>query len=509
MKTNKKLIMGGLFVLIIIGIVIISLLMKAFVFNRIGERESVNQSQDDTNKIIELNPDIDYSKLDAALEKVPEHYNIRLSKTWAADLKELLDYVDLNKSTMTQELVNSYAVDIEKALEFIYPLSEIPQLYLKNNEGVITREYTSISVALLDKEGGEFEEIIDEAAELKIRGNSSTEVVKKTYTIKFSEKQDVLGMGKAKKWALIANAFDKSLMRNKMVFDFAKNIGLEYSPDCTFVDLYLNGRYMGNYLVTEVVEEAAARVDIDSENGDFLIEREYDRVDEDTTYFRTPIFGYRFGINEPEVVSDEQLETITEFFRKVEQAIQDRDWELFTSYVDERSYIDFYITNELFKVVDIDYSSTRFYIKDGKLYGGPPWDNDLSSGNAEEHFYYDYNYHEGFGPNSSYLGLWCNKNLYSYCYEFPEFKEALSKRYLELQDQIVNLYEDNSFGKNQIDLLIERFGKSFERNFTNTGWGFINDFILERVPESTFEGNVEYLRDWLKKRNEYLLTIIG
>ena len=34
---------------------------------------------------------------------------------------------------------------------------------------------------------------------------------------------------------------------------------------------------------------------------------------------------------------------------------------------------------------DIGFSSTRFYIKNGKLYAGPLWDLDLSSGNIDEH----------------------------------------------------------------------------------------------------------------------------
>ena len=344
------------------------------------------------------------------------------------------------------------------------------------------------------------------ASTVKIRGNSTPEVAKKSYTIKFVKKVGVLGMGKAKKWVLNANAFDKSLLRNKLVFDFASLIGLEYTPESTFADVWLNGKFIGNYLLSELVEVSPSRVNIDTDKGDFLIEREAERVSEGITYLTTPIFGSRFGVNEPEDITKEQLMVLTNFLEKVEMAIQARDWELFASYVDEKSYIDYYILSELFKVVDFDYASTRFYIKNNKLYAGPTWDYDLSSGNADDNFYYNYNYHEGFGSDSSYIGLWCNANLYRYCYEFPEFTAALRVRYKELQEVIKNLYEDNSIGTNQIDFLLEKNGKSFASNYNKAGWTFTQDFILERIPETTYEQNVEYLRGGLKKRNEFLLN---
>ena len=69
-------------------------------------------------------------------------------------------------------------------------------------------------------------------------------------------------MGAAKKWILLANAFDASNINNKMAYDFAAKAGCAYTPECRWVDLYLNGAYTGLYLLSERNEVDSQRVDI-------------------------------------------------------------------------------------------------------------------------------------------------------------------------------------------------------------------------------------------------------
>ena len=61
-------------------------------------------------------------------------------------------------------------------------------------------------------------------------------------------------------------------------------------------------------------------------------------------------------------------------------------------------------------------------------------------------------------------------------------------------------------GVNRIDRLIDKYGESFESNYRQGRWKI--DVVysdLERIPDPTFEENVEYMRDWLIRRNEWLL----
>ena len=106
------------------------------------------------------------------------------------------------------------------------------------------------------------------------RGNSTWEdSVKKPYGLELSRKTDLLGMGAAKKWVLLTNTFDASNINNKMVFDFAAKAGCAYTPECRWVDLYLNGEYAGLYLLSERNEVDPQRVDI-SGDGSFLVSME-------------------------------------------------------------------------------------------------------------------------------------------------------------------------------------------------------------------------------------------
>ncbi|HQG10747.1 MAG TPA: CotH kinase family protein, partial [Dermatophilaceae bacterium] len=91
------------------------------------------------------------------------------------------------------------------------------------------------------------------AAEFKGRGNYTWGLPKKPYQIKFNSWTAILGMPKAKAWVLLANDADGSLMRNKLAFDYALAIGSPYAPESRWVDLVVNGQYLGNYLVAEKV----------------------------------------------------------------------------------------------------------------------------------------------------------------------------------------------------------------------------------------------------------------
>ena len=96
------------------------------------------------------------------------------------------------------------------------------------------------------------------------RGNGtwSTSNVKNPYNIKLAKSTSLLGMSSAKKWCLLANAGDTSLVKNQLTYDFAKYIGIKYQPICKPVDLYVNQQYLGAYNLSEKVEIKSNRIDI-------------------------------------------------------------------------------------------------------------------------------------------------------------------------------------------------------------------------------------------------------
>lgn len=381
---------------------------------------------------------------------------------------------------------------------------DVPRIYIEGAHGVNVYDYVGCTVVAVDKKGGTLTSVADSKATVRIRGNSTSSGAKKPYNIKFSSNTDLFGMGKGKRFCLIANMYDPTLIRNHMVFGFAKELGLQYTLDSMLVDVYFNGSYVGCYQLCEAATEDESRVDIDTSKGDYIIERDA-RSDVGTTYITTSL-GHRFGINEPENTTNAQRLAIENHLRMAENAIRSRKIEEVRKYFDLESIIDSYICLEFFKNVDVVVGSTRFYCKDGKIYGGPVWDYDLSSGNCSSTYYVDYNNH--FGDSAE--GIWCNHIWYDDLMLIDEYKQMLYARYLEVQDLIINLYQDNVLGENAIDRIIDGASKSIQNNFSKTAWrpGAVYCDLM-RIPDKTYDENVAYLRAWLERRNQWLLKHWG
>ena len=122
-------------------------------------------------------------------------------------------------------------------------------------------EYAQLS--LVDAEGKiDYQDDLDK---ISGRGSGTWLFDKKSYNLKLNHPANLLGMGSGKKWVLLANVIDESHLRNKLVYDFAREIGSYsgFAPDCKHTDVFLNGTYVGMYLLTEKVEIAANRVEAD------------------------------------------------------------------------------------------------------------------------------------------------------------------------------------------------------------------------------------------------------
>lgn len=368
----------------------------------------------------------------------------------------------------------------------------------------LTKDY---SQAMIEYNNPNTSVNIKKEGKIKVRGNSTALAPKKPYKIKFEEKQDLLGKGEFKDWVLLANAFDKTLLRNKLVLDFGQKTKVSYNPNSEFVEVWLEDVFLGSYLLVDPIEAKKGRIEIDIENNEFLIEIEPDwRMEEGVTYITTKN-QLLFGVNEPEEVTEEQREFLQDFLDKAEAAMLSGDKEEYTKYIDLDSFVDFYIIQELFKNVDVAFSSTRFYVKGDKLYAGPLWDFDLSSGNANGVYYPDYGSNQTANAEG-HKGIWATKLLwYDHLMKDDYFLEQVKTRYKELQKDIVNLYEDNKKGTNQIDTFMAQYEASFRANYTDAKWDIDKPYSeYERFPNSTYKNNVEFLRQWFKSRNEWLLT---
>ena len=390
---------------------------------------------------------------------------------------------------------------------------DVPKVLIyTDGKEIIKDAYIDCELVIVDEEGGSYQTIRDAASTVKIRGNSTSSGEKKPYNIKFSEKTDVLGMGENKKWSLLANCYDKTLIRNLVVFDVAKQIGVPYTPDYKVVDVYVDNVLQGNYLLVDSIEVSPTRVDIDTSKNEFLLELDYNPRDEECKYFLSGQNRIRFAINEPELkdLTDEQFAYVTDLVTKAETALATGNMAEIEKYFDIESMANFYLVLEFFRNVDVNTSSTRFHVKDGKIYGGPVWDFDLSSGNYRWDYYrqmYD-------GGGQSYRGLHAvTMPWFGALVQVEEFQNIVNQKFLQHQDLFVNLYVDNVNGQNHIDETIALYKESIDRNYGEAGWDpskiYKEKDFLERYPEPTYEKNVEYYRKWLQRRNEWLLREWG
>ncbi len=284
----------------------------------------------------------------------------------------------------------------------VFMRSSLPSMYITLNEGesldTINADKNArigASAGISGTEGGEYD-LAPAAIEMKTRGNTTFWPDKKPYQIKFDKKTSLFGMGKAKKWILLANYYDGTMIRTKVFFDLAKEIGMDDAPDSVFLDLYIDGDYKGVYQLTEKIEIGSARIDLADEKGVIVEMESEQRLGEvNDPYFRTAVtrkpFVYKDYVTDFEATDAETLAKVAQvrsffegFINDFERAIYARspDWETISSMIDVDSFILYYFLNEYGEQVDCTLASTYFYI-DGAtdvLHCGPVWDFDRVAG---------------------------------------------------------------------------------------------------------------------------------
>jgi len=226
---------------------------------------------------------------------------------------------------------------------------------------------------------------------IKGRGNSTwTDHAKKPYGITLSEEASLLGMGMAQNWVLLANAADASHMRNKTVFDFSAAIGLPYSPDSQWVNLYLNGGYAGLYLLSERNEVHPERVDLGAE-GSLLVSMEWPgRQQTEKRLIFIPTQKEALRVHYPRQIEEKEMAELRQRFQSLENALLSEEGidpasgETLQSMIDGESWVLNYLVDEVFGNPDAFNASRFFYIPaDGvRIKAGPVWDYDKALGNG-------------------------------------------------------------------------------------------------------------------------------
>ena len=240
---------------------------------------------------------------------------------------------------------------------------QVPQIHIVTENGngtALEKEdgYVQAKLTINDPDGT----VLEDDVSFKVRGNTTALywVKKKAFTFKFAKKKELYGMGKGKKWVLLANAFDPTLMRNYLAFDTARELGFDYVPGQKVTELWLDGVFRGCYTLMTPVQEGKDRVNINIENGkDFMVELESLTEEDDVTYFKTE--GWRYAVKEPEEPDEEEAAYIQNTFTSIAKTLKSGTEQEIRDVIDVESFAKFYVLNEYMKTFDFSMSSVFFY----------------------------------------------------------------------------------------------------------------------------------------------------
>lgn len=360
--------------------------------------------------------------------------------------------------------------------------------------------YVGAHITITDADGS----AVDDTISLKVRGNSTAmeHVTKKSFNFKFAKKTEILGMGKGKKWALLANCFDPTLLRNYLAFNLAQELDLPYTSQQRYAEVWLDGSYRGCYTVYEPVQEGTDRVDIDIESNDgkqdFLLEYETSRTEADVSYVSAG--GLRFAMSDPDEPTEDQLAYVTDTLNNIINTLKNGTEEEIRQTIDVNSFAKFYLLNEYAKTGDFGLSSVFFFYKDGVLYAGPAWDYDLALGNLNG----DLNSTAAKQGSRTDGIMQADKNFYRFLTGKDWFQTEVKRIYAQHYDYIENISADGG----QLDALRAENQALFDRNFSV--WN-INRWWLnyQKPPLRTYDDNFNFLKTWCAERHLWLSDYYG
>ncbi|MBK9696120.1 MAG: CotH kinase family protein [Propionibacteriaceae bacterium] len=338
--------------------------------------------------------------------------------------------------------------------------------------------------------------------------------------MKIDKKTNLCGMGSSKKWAFVANHYDKSLLRNT-VADYigSKLTNLAWTPESRPVDLWVNGSYRGSYIL---IERVAPDTDVpripykalDSNVGvsgadtpGYIMEWDFRKgADKNVTVgsrgyvgLKDPENDYdKAGVNTGLGINQAQVDYINGYLDDCDAKLfgsnfkdDDAGWK---SCIDLPSAVDYYIGMELMKPVDGNMWASVYMWKPkgGKLQMGPLWDFDLAAGSANR---------AGGTVNSTgwYLrnvvsttAKQSTKTWFNRLNEDSDFTNAVKDRWKVVSEDA--LKSSDTFLGTQSGLISSSASENFKK------WSVTEKLSTVQVVKGGWGKEVTYLRDWLKAR---------
>ncbi len=453
---------------------------------------------------------------------LPPKYDIRMSApAQPGSLKQMV-----SAAVVTALKANGMALDLSApgalaAVVAAFPgaLTDLPQLRITTKDGapIASKDVYVDATYLLTNPAAA---VPDAALNGKIRGrgHSTWGQPKNPYKVQFSNDTsyaaitDVLGMKKQRNWALLADYFDRSLIRNKLALSLGSSSvfadGLKWTPSGQHVEVYLNNDYVGVYLLTEDIRIDPARLNLkkmssdpakNDVDGGYIVEVDMtlDCYDQGGLSLRlvTPN-GVPFCIDTPdeESITPNQLSFIKGLLLQVDDDLYG------PNRLDETnpaSFADWYIVQELFRNNDAIFVSSDFMwkdtdaaadAKDRLLNMGPLWDFDRSAGNVN---YYDNWMTDGCWVSKPYQPNWISR-----MFDNPDFLALTLSRWQQKRPAL------ETFINTSIDTYARRLASAQQRNFQR--WPIFGVPLTNYYVWQSYAEEIAFVRQFLTRRMAWL-----
>mgnify|MGYP000848843791 CR=1 FL=1 len=401
--------------------------------------------------------------------QTPNSFLNELTYTVVAEDGTSVNYKVIGKGPMFTGLP-VISVDIEGGLEVIEKTVKLPSTLNLVNTGNEDWEKSNASISI------------------RGRGNSTWSMPKKPYRIDFPSKTSMFGLPAAKKWVLLANYQDPTLLMNDIAFELGKRFGLQYNHSSIHVELFINGTYRGNYQLTEQNEIGEGRVNVDKNNG-FLVE--LDQYYDEDYKFRSNYLNLPVMVIGPDLESEVGMTYIKEAFQAFENSLFESGFpnESFMQYCDIKSLIDYMLINEIVRNQELFHPKSTFCYKDvgSPIKWGPLWDFDWAFGYNESNKYFvkkDLLFYRG-SSNTMTGSKFFNRFM-----EVPEFKKQYVARWKQMKPQVADIV-------NYIDDMSAKLTKSQQENFK----------IATAKPvtmNASYQELIEQMKTWLTERIAFL-----
>ncbi|MCF8370063.1 MAG: CotH kinase family protein [Bacteroidales bacterium] len=361
---------------------------------------------------------------------------------------------------------------------------------------------------------------------IEIRGNSSQMFDKKSFSFETqlpngdNNNVSLLGLPEENDWVLYGPYSDKSLVRNVLVYELARQMGW-YASRTVFCELFINNDYWGLYVLMEKIKQDKNRVDIDkldaddnygdSVTGGYIIK--VDWPDDGSNYdWHSPVtnfngtflnLNYQYRYPERDDITVQQGNYIKNSVTYFEQALIGGNYTDiqtgYRAYIDVHSFADNFILNELTFNIDA-YRLSNYYTRvrnsnGGRLFAGPVWDFNLGFGNAD--------YGNGWvtygwaldNPGVTSVIPFHQKRLR----QDPDFQEMLKCRWNTLRSSVLSQANIYSI----IDSLVTYLGPAIDRNFNR--WNIIGVYVWPNYyVGNTYSEEVTYLKDYIEDRLDWI-----